>query len=134
MASDLRLAFQHEDPTGAFLGARLHLKAAHKQVQVKPDEHGLLMFQHRNTLFHYRVCHFGARFSAYWWQWVGALILRILHHLLASWPHKAWLYVDDLLAALIRSQAPQQLALMVVIFVANRMGPHAKKSRSASAS
>ena len=59
------------------------------------------------------VCHFGARFSAYWWQRVGALLLRLLHRLLASEPHKAWLYVDDLLLSLLHSRAPQQLAFVV---------------------
>ena len=88
MASDLCLAFQPEDPPTAFIAASLDFKAAHNQVQVKADEHGLLMFQHRDTLFYYRVCHFGARFSAYWWQRVGALLLRILHNLLAHGPTK----------------------------------------------
>ena len=35
----------------------------------------------------------GARFSAYWRQRVGALILRLP-------PHESWLYVDDLVAVL----------------------------------
>ena len=70
MASDLALATQAGDTPGAFLGASIDFKAAHKQIQVRPDEHGLLLFQGR--LYHYRVCHFGGRFSAYWWQRTAA--------------------------------------------------------------
>ena len=51
-------------------------------------------------------------------QRVGALLLRIRHHLLAPWAHKAWLYVDDLLTALVRSHALQQLSIMVIFFAA----------------
>ena len=53
-------------------------------MQVHPSEHGLLLFRFANTLFHYRVCHFGARFSAYWWQRTGAFLLRLLHGILAA--------------------------------------------------
>ena len=40
-----------------------------------------------DVLYHYRVCHFGARFSAYWWQRAGAFLLRLLHGILALRPH-----------------------------------------------
>ena len=48
---------------------------------------------------------------------LGALLLRITHSLLAQQPHRAWLYVDDLLAALIWSCGDLQLALLLVLFV-----------------
>ena len=51
MASDLALATQASDTPGAFLGA----KAAHKQIQVRPDEHGLLLFAFQSKLYHYRL-------------------------------------------------------------------------------
>ena len=44
MASDLALSTQPEDTPGAFIGASIDFKAAHKQVQVRPEEHGLLYF------------------------------------------------------------------------------------------
>ena len=65
LASDLRLAHCAKDPVGAFIGASFDFKAAHKQIQVAPEEHGLLLFAQQGTLYHYRVCHFGGRFSAY---------------------------------------------------------------------
>ena len=83
-----------------------------------PSEHGLLLFRVADILYHYRVCHFGARFSAYWWQRTGAFLLRLLHGILELHPHRAWLFVDDLLAALHRSDAHAQLALMVMFFAA----------------
>ena len=120
MASDVRLAFLPEDTHSSFVGASFDFKAAHKQIQVHPSEHGLLLFRVANTLYHYRVCHFGARFSAYWWQRTGAFLLRLLHGILALHPHRAWLFVDDLLAALHRSDAHAQLALMVVFFAGGK--------------
>ena len=55
-------------------------------------------------------------FSAYWWQRNGACITRLLHCILCHMPHKMWLYVDDLLAALLKSYAPLQLTWIVAIF------------------
>ena len=60
MASDVRLAFMPEDTHSSFIGASFDFKAAHKQVQVHPSEHGLLLFRFADNLYHYRVCHFGA--------------------------------------------------------------------------
>ena len=65
---------------------------AHKQIQVRPDERSLLLFAFQGKLYHYRVCHFGGRFSAYWWQRAGAFLLRQVHGLLAWQPHKAFLF------------------------------------------
>ena len=42
MASDVRLAFLPEDTRSSFVGASFDFKAAHKQIQVHPSEHGLL--------------------------------------------------------------------------------------------
>ena len=49
-------------------------------------------------------------------QRTGAFLLRLLHGILADHPHKAWLFVDDLLATLHRSNPLEQLALIVVFF------------------
>ena len=118
MASDLALSTQPEDTPGAFIGASIDFKAAHKQVQVRPEEHGLLLFAFQGKLYHYRVCHFGGRFSAFWWQRTGAFLLCQVHGLLAWKPHKAVLFVDDLLCALFRDSAPDMFALVVLFFCA----------------
>ena len=115
--SDVCSSFQPSDPRSMWIGASLDFKAAHKQVKVRPADQGLLLFEFSGSLYGYVVCHFGARFSAYWWQRLGALLLRIAHNLLSQQPHRAWLYVDDLLAALLRSSGDLQLALLVVLFV-----------------
>ena len=94
---DVARTFEHDDPYGQFVGLSLDFKAAHKCVNVRQDEQGCLLFQRAGKLCHYTVCHFGAKFSAYWWQRVGGLLLRIMRALLAPFSHKAWLYVDDLL-------------------------------------
>ena len=43
MVSDVRLAFLPEDTHSSFVGASFDFKAAHKQIQVHPSEHGLLL-------------------------------------------------------------------------------------------
>ena len=112
-AADVRAAFQPEDAHGLWLGAGLDVKAAHKRVMVKATDRGLLLFRFQGRLYYYKVCHFGARFSAYWWQRVGGILLRLLHGFLAAQPHRLWLYVDDLLANLYRPASCNQFALMV---------------------
>ena len=42
----------------------------------------------------YKVCPFGACFSAHWWGRLGGFILRIMHEL-AYLAHSGMLYVDD---------------------------------------
>ena len=104
-ASDVQRTFLHEDCFAQLFALSLDFKAAHKCVKVKYSDQGTLLLQHRGKLYHYTVCHFGARFSAYWWQRTGSLVLRCIHALLCSHPHKEWLYVDDLLALLRRAQS-----------------------------
>ena len=101
-AADVRSAFQPEDAHGLWLGASLDVKAAHKRVMVKASDRGLLLFRFQGKLYYYKVCHFGARFSAYWWQRLGGVLVRLLHGFMAAQPHRLWLYVDDLLANLHR--------------------------------
>ena len=50
----------------------------------------------------------GAKISAYWWQRVGDSLPQG-GFALAQQAHRAWLYVDDLLAALLRSSAHESL-------------------------
>ena len=50
MALDLALSTQPVDNPGAFVGASIDFKAARKQVQVRPEEHGLLLFISRKAL------------------------------------------------------------------------------------
>ena len=73
---EVRRSFQPQDPRGAYISASIDFKAAHKRVKVHDTEQGLLLFAFNGTLWRYVVCHFGAKFSAYWWQRVGGLITR----------------------------------------------------------
>ena len=52
-------------------------------------------FQFKGRLFFYRVCPFGAVFSALYWSSLGGCLLRLFHFL--TWlSHAGFLYVDDL--------------------------------------
>ena len=111
-ALDVQRTFLQGDRRGNFIGMSLDFKAAHKCVKVHRREQGCLLFRVDSQLYHYTVCHFGAKFSAYWWQRVGGQLLRIAHALLQQHGHNAWLYVDDLLAMLAQATWQQQAVLL----------------------
>ena len=75
-------------------GFSLDIKSAHKRVVIRTEEQGLLGFHLDNKLYFYRVCPFGATFSAFWWQRLGGWILRFFR-LFIRLSHAAFLYVDD---------------------------------------
>ena len=130
MASNLALATQPMDTPGAFIGASVDFKAAHKQVQVRLDERGLLLFAFKNKLYHYRVCNFGGLLSGYWWQRTGAFLLpppTVCWH--GSHTNKAFLFVDDLVCALIRARAPEMFALVDLFFLRRRRADLLEKSQ-----
>ena len=115
-ALDVQRTFLHNDKHGNFVGLSLDFKAAHKCVKVHSKEQGCLLFQVQSNLYHYTVCHFGAKFSAYWWQRVGGQFLRVVRTLLRQHGHKAWLYVDDLLAMLAQASWQQQV-IIITFFI-----------------
>ena len=108
-------SFQHGDAYGNWTAVALDFKAAHKTVKVKHSEQATLLFEVEGKLFHYTVCHFGAKFSDYWWSRLGALITRIAHELLAPFPHRMWLYVDDLLALFQRKDQAKPVCLLLAL-------------------
>ena len=115
---DVARTFQHEDPHGSFVAVSLDFKAAHKGIKLRTEDQGCMLFRIADKLYHYVVCHFGARFSAYWWQRLGAMLLRIVHALLGKHAHRAWIYVDDLLVLLARNAFVEQLALLICFLTA----------------
>ena len=93
-AKDVIRCYPLRGSNAELAGFSLDIKSAHKRVVVRQEEQGLLGFQIDGKLFFYRVCPFGATFSAFWWQRVGGWILRFFH--LFIWlSHSAFLYVDD---------------------------------------
>ena len=93
---DVRAAFQPSNTGGDWLGCSLDIQAAHKQIRLHEQDQGLVMFSFQGRFFHYKVAHFGGKFSAFWWSRLGALLMRLLHTFLHE-GHRSWLYVDDLL-------------------------------------
>ena len=113
---DVRRSLASSRNIGEFAGLSLDIHAAHKQVRLHPSQQGLVLFQFNQRTYHYTVAHFGARFSAWWWQRLGGQILRLLHHFLHS-PHRGWIYVDDLLLMLHRRCFLEQVTLVVVFLL-----------------
>ena len=60
--SDVCFSFQPSDPHSMWMRASLDFKAAHKQVKVREQDQGMLLFEFTGQLYGYTVCHFGARF------------------------------------------------------------------------
>ena len=114
-ALDVQRSFLHGDAFGDMRCTALDFKAAHKCVKVAPQEQGTLLFEVESQLYHYTVCHFGARFSAYWWALVSGLITHILHSMLQSFGHRAWLYVDDLLLLFRTAELAQDTCMTVAL-------------------
>ena len=93
---DVRASFDMTEIGESIMALSLDIQAAHKQVRLAPSDQGLVMFAFQGRYFHYKVAHFGGKFSAFWWSRVGAFLIRLLHQLLGQ-GHKAFIYVDDLL-------------------------------------
>ena len=94
-------------------GVALDFKAARKTVKVKPCEQGALLLEVGEQLYHYTVCHFGAKFSAYRLSRLGAMLTCIAHSLLGDKPRRMWLYVDDLLALLRIADCAQPIRILL---------------------
>ena len=113
---DVRASFDPFDVGGHVTGLSLDIQAAHKQIRLAPQDQGLVMFTFNDRVFHYKVSHFGGRFSAFWWARFGAYLIRLLHRWLAA-PHKAFLYVDDILVLIPSSRTLETVWLTVTFLM-----------------
>ena len=93
----------------------LDVSKAHKRIKVRSQEQGLLLFSFHGRLYAYKVCHFGAKFSAYWWARFSACLHRLLHCRVYI-DHKGFIYVDDWLW-LLRSTTCPILACLIILFL-----------------
>ena len=75
-AKDVIGFFPLRDCRSDLAGFSLDIKSAHKRVVIRESEQGPLGFQLNGILYFHRVCPFGATFSTFWWQGLGAWILR----------------------------------------------------------
>ena len=53
----------------------IDIKSAHKRIAVAAEDRGFLGFQFRGKLCFYRVCPFGAVFSAHYWSRLAGALL-----------------------------------------------------------
>jgi hypothetical protein len=102
---------QSGKPASAFLAFSLDVQGAHKTVALREQDIGLNLFQLGDRLLAYRVAHFGAKWSGYWWGRLAALLLRILKKLIHC-EHISMVYVDDYLF-LLPIQYGWEIAIMI---------------------
>ena len=114
-AKDIIRSFPLRNSSAPLSGLSLDVKSAHKRVAIHPSEHGLVGFSWQGKIFFYKVCPFGATFSAHWWSRLGGFLLRIAHRLLYI-PHCALLYVDDFIFFQDEKVLPISAAFLVLFF------------------
>ena len=85
-----------------------------KRVKVHSSEQGLLSYLPSMHPVEVRGVPLPSQIFSLWWQ-VGHFITRLIHSILADRPHRARLYVDDLLAALLHTCAHESLLVLVLL-------------------
>ena len=92
----------------------LDVSKAHRRIRIRPQDQGLLCFRHRSTLYQSVTLNVGARASGFYWNRVAGLLVRLTHRF---WHvrHSAQIYVDDLIALLLRSSAPLLSAVLIIL-------------------
>ena len=98
-------------------GLSIDIKSAHKLVKLRPSERGLVSFSWKGKIFVYRVCPFGASFSAHWWGRLGGCILRLMHRI-AYLAHSGMLYVDDFIFTQDAQVLPTTAAMWILFLQA----------------
>lgn len=113
-AKDVVRGFPLRNSSAELGGFSLDVKSAHKRIVVRESDRGLLSFYHRNKLHVYRVCPFGAIFSAHWGR-LGSFLVRFLH-MAVYISHALWLYVDDFLFCQRWDILPLSAAYICILF------------------
>ena len=103
-------------PRDPWVGVSWDVSSAHKQIRISEAERGLVLFAFDGTLYSFTRCHFGGRFSAYWWARCGAAITRLLHGFIYT-RHICLTYVDDSLGSLPRSTAAVSVAIATALLL-----------------
>ncbi len=119
---DVKRLMDRLEPGEELEALGLDISSFHKIMLVRPDERGKSIFMAEDEngqrrYFAYKVCHFGARYSAYWGERLGALLTRLLH-LWIFLPHALWRYVDDFFFVLRKSYGPVCGLLALAFFEA----------------
>ena len=92
----------------------LDVKSAHKRIKVKDKHQGLLAFQFRDRVYHYKVLHFGGTCSAYYWTRLAAIFLRLIHQIIYI-QHFALIFVDDFIFGFDSTAAPLQSSVVLLL-------------------
>jgi hypothetical protein len=105
----------------------LDFNAAHKRIKIRPTDQGYNIFVVPDPTsgellwYYYKVCHFGGRWSGYWWSRAGASLIRLIHRFIFI-HHYLAIYVDDILG-LVPAKASSLLALLVILLMAALNAP-----------
>ena len=119
-AKDILRSFPIRNASDDQLGLSIDVKSAHKRVAIRPSERGLVGFSWQNGLHFYRVCPFGAIFSAHWWSRLGGFLLRLCHRMIYI-SHIGLLYVDDFIFSQSDKVLPISACLILLMFQAIKL-------------
>ena len=107
----------HNEELGAM---GLDVRAAHKLCVLHHSHRGLVGFSFKGRLYFYKVCPFGARFSAWWWARLGSFFTRLIHQFIYT-AHALFLFVDDYLLVQRLDILPITAALVALLVQAFRL-------------
>ena len=119
-AKDILRSYPIRNSSDDQLGLSIDIKSAHKRVAIRPSERGLVGFSWQNRLRFYRVCPFGATFSAHWWSRLGGFLLRLCHRMIYI-SHIGLLYVDDFIFSQSDKVLPISACLILLLFQAIKL-------------
>ena len=119
-ATDILRSYPIRNSSDDQLGLSIDIKSAHKRVAIGQSERGLVGLSWQNRLHFYRVCPFGATFSAHWWSRLGGFLLRLCHRMLYI-SHIGLLYVDDFIFSQSDKVLPISACLILLLFQAIRL-------------
>ena len=95
----------------------IDVKAAHKRIKIACRDGGMAFFQFKGKWYRYKVAHFGASWSAWYWQRLAGALLRVLHVFLGV-PHVALTFVDDTVVMIPSEQALELACLAAMLMEA----------------
>ena len=125
-AQDVKRCYPLRNNASPLSGFSLDIRSAHKRIAVKEQDRGFLLFKFQGRYFYYKVCPFGAVFSAHYWARLGGAFLR-LFHMLCFLAHAGFLFVDDLLMMQAAQMMPISASMICALAIISKIPVSWKK-------
>ena len=98
----------------SWVALKYDVKSAYKRLKLQRQEWKRAIFCIDGQWYFYKVLPFGLKASGFWWNRFNALVHRCLHSLCMDVPHGGFVYVDDSLWLVERSNVRRVFARIFV--------------------